>query len=242
MKKFLSAFAVLLACLTFSRPLAVGASLTAKQQESVVSFAEKFLEEGNGRRLLIYGNYQNFKTIQLQLVNVLTVNDKNGNRTLWMMKEGGYRDYSAYAADLGRCDPGDYLPISCVGFVDVILKCSLGLRLEYQADGITHVSNWESYMFADNPSVTSFDGSSNVDLFEIVFDKDYGNRKVAMGTLNPNLLQPGDVIVGRCDAENYGHVMLSGGGDLVYQASVVPVVDPDGSYSEFLVRRDSLKK
>ncbi|MBE6564933.1 MAG: hypothetical protein E7655_06650 [Ruminococcaceae bacterium] len=220
-------------------PMCAGAALTESQQQAVVNFTENFLEEGNKRRLLQYGNVDNFKCLQGQLVHCDTIYRADGKtKILWMMKPGGYRNQAEYIADLGRLDEGDYLSLSCVTFCALMYKYSLGFRLDYAAAG--HLSNWDTSKFKENPMVTTYDGSGSVNLFEVVFEKETRGKMSFARYVDPSILQPGDIIVGRYDPENYGHAVLSGGGDVVYQASMSPIISKNGRYEEFLVRKDSL--
>jgi len=221
-------------------PMCAQAALTESQQKAVVDFTENFLEEGNKRRLLQYGNVDNFKCLQGQLVHCNSIYRADGKtKILWMMKPGGYRNQAEYVADLGRLDVGDYLSLSCVTFCALMYKYSLGFRLDYASSG--HLSNWDTSKFKENPMVTTYDGSGSVNLFEVVFEKETRGKMSFARYVDPAILQPGDIIVGRCDSEDYGHAVLSGGGDVVYQASMSPIINKDGSYEEFLVRKDSLK-
>ena len=229
MKKLIRLF-LLVFCSALLLPINVTAALTPAQQRSIVHFTEDFLKEGNKRNLLQYGNVENYKTIQGQLVHCTGIYQPGTtSRILWM----------------NPFVEGDYLTISCVGFVDMMLKNSLGIRLEYVYSPSTgHASNWESYFFRDIPSVTRFDGKGTVPLFTLVWEKtkDPSLPKgigMAMKEVDESILEVGDLIVGTIDAtdpKSSGHAVLVGeknasGNRVIYQASSNPkkvggVTDP----------------
>ncbi|MBO4265299.1 MAG: S-layer homology domain-containing protein [Clostridia bacterium] len=257
MKKFLKialVAALMLACFT----VLVNAALTKDQQNAVYDFAEKFTDITTSQHKITYGGGGDFAPPSYQLktvyinANYYTINGVR-KKLVTMVNPAGYPTYRAYYQDLGNATggfiiPGNYLILDCTAYVSFIMKGALGMRFDYCV--ANHLSAWttELYMkdqYASIRKVIDKNGKE-IDLFEKIYESHTDEITPLADRIPANVmskLQVGDIVVGRNDSTELGHIMIYAGDGCVWHSSSEPYYNPDGvTIAGRLQRKESISK
>ena len=262
MKTFVTYAVCVLILAAFLVPLGVSA-LTNAQKQTLVSYADRFIEEGNAplspsnrTGCLQYGVKEVWKTYQLFLSyndEVYTTNSYGGRqKILFMMNPDGYSSYDKYLEEIsggrgGYLKEGEYLCLDCSAFVAWIYKAVFGLRFDYAETSNNSIRNWSTLHYLDSSfsylrKVSTDRGTSN--LFRDVWSKIDPKGGIAFSDLCAvlNKIEVGDILVGRNSSSGWGHIMFYGGDGYVYQSSSTPQTMPDGTLNTRLIRRQLLSE
>lgn len=172
----------------FGFPTLTQAAITEQQGLDVAEFAKRFIEEGNARRdekgypLLTYALSGNWNTC-------IEIRNKGYNEELYNIRRNSY-----YYRNGKYIELGDKWCMDCGTYVTYMLKKTLGLEL-YNGKEPWHVQ--DIYNDARKGEKSQY--------FEFVYSS------VAVGRINYDKLQPGDVIARITSNGNHGMLYVGDG-------------------------------
>ena len=218
MKKLMKTLAIgVLVCMMFTG--VASAALTAKQQANFTNYTTSFINDGNDYGMFLFSSYALDKALNFDLVATAT---EAGPNSCYQTHENGIRTKAYYMIDPDKCATwadampglqgtgdyaktggylahGDYLMMTGSSLVSLIYKNLFNVDLGIVDTSVapafasgklyndrTHFDLVKEYHSVDGPD----EDGNQVDRFQ--FD-----RTIKIGeTVEQNLLQPGDLIIG----------------------------------------------
>lgn len=238
MRRFLIVSAVLAAL--FALPSS--AALTPAQGQTLLSFARRFIADGNALYLLQYGWDAMYHSVAGMLAHAAdNWIDRGAKRAkiMVMHPQEGYPGAEEYLADVkrgGYFKEGDYFILDCTCFAEFMYKYVFGLRFDHELCGL--VQQWTTSNYASNASLEleRLGSRRKYRLFDTVLDMRFEEKSAICDALcDSSMLSAGDIIIGQNDRTGLGHIMFYSEDAHIIHSSSNAIYLPDGSVAPYTI-------